>query len=100
MDPFFRLFGPVLAETVDWRKPAFWVATVLLVVSAFALTLAYLARLFTTIFLGELRGLVQTERRLPAILASGGIVTTLGLLGTMAGSLITQLAPMLWLIPG
>lgn len=225
MYPFFRLFGPVLGGTVDWRGPAFWVATVLLVVSAFAalgeadyrralahgafsqfwlmvlifsigsrsataaavagavadafaftglflclsvaeeataqvqlgrvgglaqrlpitaglflicsvsivglpplggfvvdgllgsavvaslhlfliwmiaiaLTLAYLARLFTTIFLGELRGPVQTERRLPAILASGGVVTTLVLLGTMAGSLLTQLAPMLRLIPG
>src|SRR6185437_4685280 len=47
------------------------------------LTVAYLARLFAALFLGELHGPVQMERRWSTLLMSGGIVGTLLLLGTL-----------------
>jgi formate hydrogenlyase subunit 3/multisubunit Na+/H+ antiporter MnhD subunit len=57
------------------------------------LTLAYLVRLFTALFLGELRGPVRTERRWPLVLMSGGIAGTLVLLGTVGADLLALLGP-------
>lgn len=58
------------------------------------LTLAYLVRLFTALFLGEMHGPVRTERRWPLILMSGGIAGTLVLLGTSGVDLLALLEPM------
>lgn len=64
------------------------------------LTLAYLARLFVGLFLGELRGPVQLERRWPTLLMSGGIVGTLILLGTLGTDVFALLEPVARALPG
>ncbi|HVC35209.1 MAG TPA: proton-conducting transporter membrane subunit [Chloroflexota bacterium] len=58
------------------------------------LTLAYLIRLFATLFLGELRGPVQSERRWSAILMSGVLVGVLVLLGTLGTDVLALLQPL------
>lgn len=69
-------------------------------VAAVGLTLLYLARLFAGLFLGELRGPVQTERRWSAIVAGSGVVGTLVLLGTIETDLLALLQPVTRLLLG
>ncbi len=64
------------------------------------LTLAYLARLFVALFLGELRGPAQTERRWPTLLMGGGIVGTLILLGALGADVFALLEPAARTLPG
>ena len=66
--------------------PIFWMVVV-------GLTLLYLARLFVSIFLGELQGVVHAERRIPVLILSGGVIGTLVLLGFLATDLLALLAP-------
>ncbi len=80
-----RLIG--IAAGRSQLLPIVWMAVV-------GLTLAYLVRLFTALFLGEMRGPVRTERRWPLILMSGGIAGTLVLLGTSGVDLLALLEPM------
>jgi formate hydrogenlyase subunit 3/multisubunit Na+/H+ antiporter MnhD subunit len=68
--------------------------------AAIGLTLMYLARLFAGLFLGELRGPVQAERRLPVLLAGGGVVGTLVLFGTIETDLLALLGPVARLVLG
>ncbi|HEX5416247.1 MAG TPA: proton-conducting transporter membrane subunit [Chloroflexota bacterium] len=79
-----RLIG-VAAQSGGFL-PIFWMVVV-------GLTLLYLARLFVSIFLGELHGVVRSERRLPAIILSGGVIGTLVLLGLLSADLLALLAP-------
>lgn len=79
-----RLIG-VAAQTGGFL-PIFWMIVL-------ALTVLYLARLFVSIFLGELHGAVRPERRLPVLLLSGGVIGTLLLLGFVATDLLALLAP-------
>lgn len=64
------------------------------------LTLAYLARLFVGLFLGAPRGPIRTERRRSILVLSGGILTTLVLLGTLGTELLAQLEPLSPVIHG
>ena len=64
------------------------------------LTLAYLARLFVALFLGELHGPVQMERRWSTLLMTGGIVGTLILLGTLGTDVFALLEPVARALPG
>jgi NADH:ubiquinone oxidoreductase subunit 5 (subunit L)/multisubunit Na+/H+ antiporter MnhA subunit len=57
------------------------------------LTALYLTRLFVALFLGELRGPVQTERRLPSLVFGGSILGALALLATLSTDLLALLAP-------
>ena len=57
-----------------------------------ALTFLSMIRLFDRLFLGELRLPVRAERRLPAVLASGAVVSALALLGSLASFLSLLLA--------
>jgi|GEM_PF-2831986 len=79
-----QLIG-VAAQTGGFL-PIFWMVVI-------GLTLLYLARLFVSIFLGELHGPVHPERRLPVLLLSTGVIGTLVLLGFFATDLLALLAP-------
>lgn len=61
------------------------------------LTLAYLARIFSALFLGEPRGPVHAEHHWAVALLSGGVVGMLVLLGTSA---LALLAPIVRVLPG
>lgn len=78
------LIGAVAAGS--GALPIVWMVVV-------GLTLAYLVRLFVVLFLGELRGPVQTERHWSTILMSGGVVGILILLGTQGTDLLALLEP-------
>lgn len=64
------------------------------------LTVAYLLRLFVGLFLGEPRGPIRRERRWPMVLASGGVVGSLLLLGANATNLLALLEPLARSRPG
>jgi formate hydrogenlyase subunit 3/multisubunit Na+/H+ antiporter MnhD subunit len=57
------------------------------------LTALYLARLFVSLFLGEVRGPVQAERRWPSLVFGGSIVGALVLLVMLSTDLLALLAP-------
>ena len=58
------------------------------------LTALYLARLFISLFLGELRGPVQPERRWPSLVFSGSILGAFALLLALSTDLLALLAPL------
>jgi formate hydrogenlyase subunit 3/multisubunit Na+/H+ antiporter MnhD subunit len=58
------------------------------------LTALYLARLFISLFLGELRGPVQPERRWPSLVFSGSILGAMALLLALSTDLLALLAPL------
>jgi formate hydrogenlyase subunit 3/multisubunit Na+/H+ antiporter MnhD subunit len=58
------------------------------------LTVLYLARLFVSLFLGELRGPVQTEKSWPSLVFGGGLIGATALLVAMSPDLLALLAPL------
>lgn len=53
-----------------------------------ALTLVYLIRLFVALFLGAPRGPARSERRLPILMASGGVVATFAFATLLAPAIL------------
>ncbi len=86
-----RLIG--MAAETSRNLPLLWMAVA-------GLTLLYLARLFVTLFLGEPRGPVQPERWEAILVASGGVVGALVLLGAFSTELLALLGPVARALPG
>src|SRR5262249_4594985 len=80
-----HLIGTVAGDNA--RLPILWEAVT-------GLTALYLARLFISLFLGELRGPVQRERRWPSLVFSGSILGALALLLALSTDLLALLAPL------